>query len=65
MKELDYGRDYRYAHDEPDAYAAGENYFPEGMAPVRYYHPAAQGLEIKIAEKLAGWGALDEQARKK
>ena len=65
MKELDYGKDYRYAHNEPDAYAAGENYFPEGMTPVRYYQPAAQGLEIKIAEKLARLRTLDEQARKK
>lgn len=39
MKNLDYGKQYHYAHDEPDAYAAGENYFPEGMAPKRYYHP--------------------------
>jgi putative ATPase len=53
MKGLGYGKGYRYAHDEPDAYAAGENYFPEGMQPKRYYQPAPRGLEIKIGEALA------------
>ncbi|MGH8293519.1 MAG: replication-associated recombination protein A, partial [Gammaproteobacteria bacterium] len=53
MKGLGYGREYRYAHDEPDAYAAGEHYFPEAMPAKTYYHPVARGLEIKIAEKLA------------
>jgi len=53
MKGLGYGRDYRYAHDEEDAYAAGENYFPEEMAPRRYYEPPPRGLELKIGEKLA------------
>src|SRR5574337_693339 len=53
MKGLGYGRDYRYAHDEPNAYAAGESYFPEAMPAKTYYHPVARGLEIKIAEKLA------------
>ena len=52
MKELGYGKNYRYAHSEPDAYAAGENYFPEGMSPRQYYHPVLRGLEIKIAEAL-------------
>jgi putative ATPase len=52
MKELGYGRDYRYAHDEDQAYAAGENYFPEEMAPRHYYHPVPRGLELKIGEKL-------------
>jgi putative ATPase len=52
MKQLGYGKDYRYAHDEPDAYAAGENYFPEGMPQKQYYRPAPRGLEIKIAEAL-------------
>lgn len=52
MKELGHGEGYRYAHDEPDAYAAGENYFPEGMEGTRYYEPAPRGLEIKIGEKL-------------
>lgn len=53
MKQLGHGKGYRYAHDEPDAYAAGENYFPEGMAPKQYYQPVPRGLEIKIAEALA------------
>ncbi|WP_349263233.1 replication-associated recombination protein A [Steroidobacter sp.] len=53
MKSLGYGKDYRYAHDEPDAYAAGENYFPEGMEPRNYYQPVPRGMEIKIAEALA------------
>jgi putative ATPase len=52
MKQLGYGKDYRYAHNEPDAYAAGENYFPEGMPARQYYHPVPRGLEIKIAEAL-------------
>lgn len=53
MKSLGYGKDYRYAHDEPDAFAAGENYFPDGMPPREYYQPVPRGLEIKIAEALA------------
>jgi len=53
MKNLGYGKKYRYAHDEPDAYAAGENYFPEEMGLRQYYYPVDRGLEIKIAEKLA------------
>ncbi len=52
MKELGYGHEYRYAHDEPDGYAAGETYLPEGMAEPRWYRPVARGAEIKIAEKL-------------
>jgi putative ATPase len=52
MKGLGYGKNYRYAHDEPDAYAAGENYFPEGMPSRQYYRPVPRGLEIKIAEAL-------------
>jgi putative ATPase len=64
MKELGFGREYRYAHDEPEAYAAGENYFPEGMPEVRFYEPAPRGLEAKIAEKLAHLRELDEQAKK-
>jgi putative ATPase len=65
MKELGYGRAYRYAHDEPEAYAAGENYFPEGMEERHYYQPVPRGLEQKIAEKLVHLRALDEAARKK
>jgi putative ATPase len=53
MKELGYGRDYRYAHDEPDAFAAGERYLPDGMPDRRYYRPVPRGLELKIAEALA------------
>jgi putative ATPase len=53
MKELGYGDNYRYAHDEPDAVAAGERYFPDDMEERRYYDPVPRGLEIKIREKLA------------
>jgi putative ATPase len=53
MKSLGFGKDYRYAHDEPDAYAAGENYFPDGVEPRQYYQPVPRGMEIKIAEALA------------
>jgi len=63
MNELGYGKAYRYAHDEPDAYASGENYFPETMQSKAYYHPVNRGLEIKIAEKLARLKMLDEQAQ--
>jgi putative ATPase len=52
MKELGYGRGYRYAHDEPEAFAAGEQYFPDAMEPRTYYHPVPRGLEIRIAEAL-------------
>jgi len=65
MKELGYGRAYRYAHDEPEAYAAGENYFPEGMAPVQWYRPTERGLEARIAEKLAYLRSLDERAKQR
>ncbi len=59
MQEIGYGRDYRYAHDEPDAYAAGERYFPEGMPDRRYYVPVPRGLEIKIGEALEARRARD------
>ena len=62
MRQLDYGKAYRYAHDEPDAYAAGEQYFPDGMAPEPYYRPVPRGLEIRIAEKLERLRALDRAA---
>ena len=52
MKELGYGKDYRYAHDEKDAIAEGENYFPDDMPAATYYHPVPRGLEIRIREKL-------------
>ncbi|MFZ6719568.1 replication-associated recombination protein A [Undibacterium sp. Ji49W] len=63
MKELGYGKLYRYAHDEPDAYAAGETYLPEGLESESWYHPVPRGLEIKIAEKLAYLRSLDDQAK--
>jgi len=62
MKELGYGKAYRYAHDEPEAYAAGEQYLPEELQRVRYYEPVDRGLEIRIAEKLAHLRELDEAA---
>ena len=63
MKDMGFGRDYRYAHDEPQGYAAGENYFPEGMPKVNWYQPSGRGLEGRIAEKLAHLRSLDRQAR--
>jgi putative ATPase len=65
MKELGYGKLYRYAHDEPDAYAAGETYLPEGMTEPHWYQPTPRGLESKIAEKLAYLRSLDRDAGKK
>ncbi|HEX6929647.1 MAG TPA: replication-associated recombination protein A [Gammaproteobacteria bacterium] len=62
MKELGHGRDYRYAHDEPDAFAAGVEYFPDEMAPRSYYHPVPRGLEIRIADKLAELRDRDAKA---
>ncbi len=62
MKELGYGHAYRYAHDEPDAYAAGEHYFPDGLESRRYYAPVQRGLEIRIAEKLERLRTLDRAA---
>jgi putative ATPase len=52
MKNLGYGKGYRYAHDEKDAFAAGENYFPEGMSAVEWYRPTERGLEAKIRERI-------------
>jgi putative ATPase len=63
MKEIGYGKGYRYAHDEPDAYAAGERYFPDAMPDRRYYQPAPRGLEIKIGEALAARRTRDAKAR--
>ena len=65
MKELDYGKGYRYAHDEPDAFAAGENYFPEEIADTRYYFPVEQGLEKQIREKLERLRALNSASGRK
>lgn len=62
MKELGYGKLYRYAHDEPDAYAAGETYLPAGLEGQQWYKPVPRGLEIKIADKLAYLRKLDAQA---
>lgn len=62
MKEMGYGKDYRYAHDEVDAYAAGEHYFPSGMSEPGWYQPVPRGLEVKIQEKLAHLRTLDEAA---
>jgi putative ATPase len=64
MKELGYGHEYRYAHDEPHAYAAGETYLPEGMVEPGWYRPTDRGLEGKIGEKLKWLRELDEEARK-
>ena len=64
MKELGYGDQYRYAHDEAGAYAAGEDYFPEGMPKVSWYEPTDRGLEGKIKEKLTYLRELDAQAKK-
>ncbi len=63
MKELGYGKTYRYAHDEPHAYAAGESYLPDGMEDPHWYQPVPRGLEIKIAEKMAFLRSLDEDAK--
>lgn len=65
MKELGYGHEYRYAHDEPNAYAAGETYLPDGMKEPGWYQPVPRGLETKIAEKLALLRKWDEEAGKK
>lgn len=64
MKELGHGHAYRYAHDEPNAYAAGENYFPEGVQEPGWYQPVPRGLELKIGEKLAQLKRWDREAKK-
>lgn len=63
MKELGYGKLYRYAHDEPHAYAAGETYMPDGLEDVSFYQPVPRGMEIKIAEKLAYLRQLDKDSK--
>jgi putative ATPase len=65
MKELGYSQGYRYAHDEDQAYAAGEDYFPEAMEPRRYYQPVNRGLEAKIAQKLDYLRSLDQASPNK
>ncbi|CAM3958374.1 replication-associated recombination protein A [Roseateles saccharophilus] len=62
MKELGYGKAYRYAHDEPNAYAAGEQYLPDGLEGERWYEPVPRGLELRIADKLAELRRLDDEA---
>ena len=64
MKDLDYGKGYRYAHDEAGGFAAGERYWPDDLDPPRLYEPVARGLEIRIGERLAELRALNEAARK-
>lgn len=64
MKELDYGKAYRYAHNEPEAYAAGVDYFPDGMTAPQFYIPTPRGLEGKITEKLAHLRELDKKSKK-
>jgi putative ATPase len=64
MKDLGYGKDYRYAHDEDGGYAAGENYLPDGMPQPEWYRPTERGMEAKIREKLAHLRSLDEKAKK-
>lgn len=64
MKNLGYGKAYRYAHDEPEAYAAGETYLPDELMGRTYYHPTPRGLEAKIAERLAYFRELDKKTKK-
>lgn len=65
MREQGFGRNYRYAHDEPEAYAADEQYFPDGMTPTQFYQPTERGLEGRINEKLQHLRSLDKLAREK
>jgi len=64
MKELGIGHEYRYAHDDIEAYSAGENYFPNGMPDVKLYQPTTRGLEGKISEKLEYLRELDKKVKK-
>ena len=65
MKALEYGTEYRYVHDEPGAYAAGENYFPEELKDMQFYQPTERGMEQKIKEKLEYLRSLDEKSADK
>ncbi|MFC5498430.1 replication-associated recombination protein A [Caenimonas terrae] len=65
MKDLDYGKDYRYAHDEEGGFAAGETYFPDGMKPPQFYRPVERGLEIRIADRLRELRRLNEDRQRK
>jgi len=64
MADQGHSKGYRYAHDEPDAYAAGENYWPEGMSAQQFYTPVDRGLEIRIQDKLAQLKALNDAHRR-
>lgn len=64
LKNLEYGKEYVYAHDEPNAYVAGENYFPEGLEKTKFYAPVERGLEIKLKQKLEFLEGLDKNAKK-
>jgi putative ATPase len=63
MKDLGYGKEYRYAHNEEGGFAAGETYFPEGMKEVQFYRPVERGLEIRISEKLRELRSLNQKKR--
>jgi len=63
MKNLDYGRGYRYAHDEEGGFAAGENYWPDDVTPPSFYEPVPRGLEIRIGEKLEELRRLNDEAK--
>ena len=65
MENLDYGKNYRYAHNEPDAYAAGVKYFPDEIDPIKFYKPTNRGLEIRIKEKLDYLKSLDDSYKTK
>jgi putative ATPase len=65
MKSLDYGKGYRYAHDEDGGYAAGEHYLPDGMPPTTFYEPTDRGLEERIRQRLADFRSRDAAARKR
>jgi len=65
LKKLGHGKEYRYAHDEPHGYAAGEHYFPDNMVEPRWYEPVQRGLETQIAERMAYLRQLDQEAKDK
>jgi len=64
MKSLGYGHAYRYAHNEPEGYAAGEQYLPDALIDRRYYQPTDRGLEARIAARLARLAEADARARR-
>ena len=65
MKDLDYAKNYRYAHDEDEGYAAGESYLPDAIQDEHFYYPVERGMEIKIKEKMQHLRKLDESAKSK